>query len=94
MDTIDGLLRSSKAVKVANALKKAGFDAVSADHGLAIRVSDADGKQLAIVWLPIGEPTPTGLGDMYLWGKTGDENQAEGTTDLDALVERITRSLS
>ena len=83
------------AKRLADALTKAGYTATTADHGLAVRIYRADTTdQLAIVWLPLGEPTPTGLGNVYLWGRTGDEFQAPDSTGLDDLVSRIVATLS
>lgn len=85
---------NNTAVRVANALRKAGHEAKAVDNGYAVRIfQPGTDLQQAIVWLPIGEPTPTGLGDQYLWGKTGDEHRADGATDLNDLVALIVASL-
>lgn len=85
---------NNTAVRLANALRKAGHEAKAVDNGYAVRILKPGTElQQAIVWLPIGEPTPTGLGDVYLWGRTGDESQAPGAIGMDDLVELITRSL-
>ena len=81
------------AKTLARALCKLGYDAKAADHDYAVKVLDADGNQVSIVWLPVGEPTPTGLGDKYLWGRTGDENQAPDYTGVNDLVQAIARTL-
>lgn len=78
---------------IAKALTKIGYDAKAADHELAVKIFDADGKEICTAWLPIGEPTPTGLGDQYLWGRTGDENQAPDYTGVNDLVQAIARTL-
>lgn len=83
------------AKRIATALTNAGFEAKSVDHGYAVRIFKAGtDEQRAIVWLPLGEPTPTGLGNVYLWGRTGDEFQAPKATSLDDLVGQIVKSLS
>ena len=82
------------ASKLAKALTKAGYQAKAADHGYAVRIfNEGTEVQRAIVWLPIGEPTPTMLGDLYLWGRTGDEFQAPDDTELSDLVSRIVATL-
>jgi len=81
------------AKSIAKALIKIGYDAKAADHELAVKIFDADGTEVSTVWLPIGEPTPTGLGDLYLWGRTGDEHQAPDFTGVNDLVQAITRTL-
>ena len=82
------------ASKIATALTKAGYEAKAVDHGLAVRIfAVGTTDQRAIVWLPLGEPTPTGLGDLYLWGRTGDEFQAPDDTGLADLVSRIVATL-
>lgn len=81
------------AKSLATALTKAGYQAKAIDHGYAVRVDNEAGERLAIVWLPIGEPTPTGLGDVYLWGRTGDEHQAPDSTGLKDLVAQIVDTL-
>lgn len=81
------------AATIAKALGKAGYEAKAADHGMAVKISDADGNQVSTVWLPLGEPTPTGLGEEYLWGKTGDENQAPSRTGINDLVQLIAKTL-
>lgn len=81
------------AAAIAKALGKIGYDAKPADHELAVKVFDADGNEVSTVWLPIGEPTPTGLGDQYLWGKTGDENRAPDVTGVYDLVRLIAKTL-
>ena len=82
------------ASKIAAALTKAGYEAKAVDHGLAVRIlAEGSEVQRAIVWLPLGEPTPTGLGDLYLWGRTGDEFQAPDDTELPDLVTRIVATL-
>lgn len=81
------------AKAIAKRLEKAGYVATPADHGYAVQVFDADGNRVSIVWLPIGEPTPTGLGFMYLWGPTGDEHKAPDSTGLPDLVELIVGTL-
>jgi len=78
---------------IAKALGKIGYDAKAADHELAVKIFNAEGKQISTVWLPIGEPTPTGLGDQYLWGRTGDEHQAPDYTGVNDLVQLIARTL-
>lgn len=81
------------AKTIAKALVKIGYAAEAADHELAVKILDADGNEISIVWLPLGEPTPTGLGDVYLWGPTGDEHQAHAHAGLDDLVRAIARTL-
>jgi hypothetical protein len=78
---------------IAKALGKAGYAAEAADHELAVKIRDADGNEICTVWLPIGEPTPTGMGDLYLWGKTGDEHQAPDFTGVNDLVQLVTGTL-
>jgi hypothetical protein len=83
------------ASKLAKALTKAGYEAKAADHGYAVKIFEPGGTvQRAIVWRPIGEPTPTGLGSVYLWGRTGDEFQAPDDVELADLVSRIVATLS
>ncbi len=81
------------ARSIAKALGKIGYDAEAADHELAVKIFDADGNEVSVLWLPIGEPTPTGLGDVYLWGRTGDEHRAPDFTGVNDLVQLVAKSL-
>ena len=82
------------AKQLAAAISKAGYEAKAVDHGYAVRIcNEGTDVQRAIVWLPLGEPTPTGLGSVYLWGRTGDEFQAPDDTGLADLVTRIVATL-
>ena len=81
------------AKALAKRLEKAGYDAKPVDHGYAVKIHDGDGLLLSTVWFPIGEPTPTGLGHVYLWGPTGDEHRAPDSTDSDDLVRLIVETL-
>lgn len=78
---------------IAKALVKIGYDAQVADHELAVKVFDADGNQVSVVWMPSGETTFNDLGDKYLWGRTGDEHQAPEEIGVDDLVRAIARTL-
>lgn len=78
---------------IAKALTKLGYDARAADHALAVKVFDAGGDQVSIVWLPSGETVFNDLGDKYLWGRTGDEHQAPDYTGVRDLVQAIARTL-
>ncbi len=91
--TGSGSVMTWAAKAIAKRLESAGYVATPADHGYAVQVFDADGNQLSIVWLPIGEPTPTGLGFMYLWGPTGDEHKAPDHTGVNDLVQLIVETL-
>lgn len=92
-EPVNGTRTKPTAIAIAKALLKIGYDARAADHQLAVKVFDVGGNQVAVVWLPVGEPTPTGLGDKYLWGPTGDEHQAEDYTGVQELVQAIARTL-
>ena len=81
------------AKALAKRLEKAGYDAKPVDHGYAVKIHDSQGALLSTVWFPIGEPTPTGLGHVYLWGPTGDEHQAPDSTDSTDLVRLIVETL-
>ena len=81
------------AKALAKRLEKAGYNAKPVDHGYAVKIHDDKGGLLSTVWFPIGEPTPTGLGHVYLWGPTGDEHQAPNYTDSTDLVRLIVETL-
>ena len=81
------------AKALAKRLEKAGYDAKPVDHGYAVKIHDSGGALLSTVWFPIGEPTPTGLGHVFLWGPTGDEHQAPDSTDPVDLVRLIVETL-
>lgn len=87
------LVTGPSANAIATALRNAGYEAEAADHELAVKILGADGNELCIVWIPLGEPTPTGLGHVYLWGRTGDEHQAPDYTGVGDLVRAIARTL-
>ena len=70
-------------------------EARSADHGFAVRIyQGSTARQVGIVWMPLGEPTPTGLGEYFLWGRTGDEHRAPSSTGVDDLVALIKETLN
>jgi hypothetical protein len=81
------------AKQVAKALGGIGYDAKVVYQDLAVKVTDADGNEISTVWMPIWEATPTGLGGLFLWGRTGDENQAPAHTGLPELLQLIARTL-
>ena len=89
--------RGAAACKIAKALTKAGYEAKAADHGLAVKISDADGETCTL-WMPMseeeGKPLPSSwLSGVYLWGRTGDEFQAPDDVELADLVTRIVATL-
>lgn len=81
------------AKAIGKQLENAGYKTLVADHGYAVKVLDANDRQISIVWMPIDEPTPTGLGWMYLWGPTGDEHKAPCSTKLTDLTTLIVETL-
>ena len=81
------------AKHLAKRLQRHGYNAKPVDHGYAVKIHDDKGGLLSTVWFPIGEPTPTGLGHLYLWGPTGDEHQAPNYTDSTDLVRLILETL-
>lgn len=83
----------STAKTIAKALKRIGYDAKVVYQDLAVKIFDADGNELATVWMPSGETAFNDLGNKYLWGRTGDENQAPAHTGLPELVQLIARTL-
>ncbi len=83
----------STAKAIAKALKRAGYDAKVIYQDLAVKISDAEGKELATLWMPSGETAFNDLGDKYLWGKTGDEHQAPDYTGVNDLVQLVARTL-
>ena len=86
--------RSKTTAKaIAKALGRAGYDTKVVYQDLAVKISDAEGKELATLWMPSGETAFNDLGNKYLWGKTGDEHQAPDHTGVNDLVQAVARTL-
>lgn len=81
------------AKTIAKVLNRAGYDTKVVYQDLAVKISDAEGKELATLWMPSGETAFNDLGNKYLWGKTGDEHQAPDHTGVNDLVQLVARTL-